>query len=133
MLSSWRASSVRYAYLALAAFAITGCVGVFNTHPGARGVVVDARTGHPIAHCDVIVGGAYDSKVIHTRRDGSFSVGVRHQLGVTLLELAPARGTIFVVRPGYRTAQRTLRAIAPTGEIRAQENLGVIRLVPLSR
>ncbi len=114
-------------------FAVSGCVGVFNTHPGARGRVVDARTGQPIARCKIIVGGAYDSKVIRTKRDGSFSVGVRRRLGVTLLELAPAGGTIFVVRPGYATAQRVLMPIPPEGAVTAEQDLGVIRLAPLSR
>jgi hypothetical protein len=114
-------------------FAVPGCVGVFNTHPGARGQVVDARTGRPIARCEVIVGGAYDAKVIRTKSDGTFSVGVRRRLGVTLLALAPPGGTIFVVRPGYVTAQRELRPIPPEGPVTSQEDLGVIRLVPLSR
>ncbi len=116
-----------------AASALPGCVGVFNTHPGARGLVVDARTGRPIARCEIIVGGAYDAKVIRTKSDGTFSVPVRRQLGVTLLALAPARGTIFVVRPGYVTAQRELRPVPPEGSVSSRQDLGVIRLVPKSR
>ena len=127
------ARAITHVAFALAVFAAPGCVGVFNTHPGARGLVVDARTGRPIAHCQVVVGGAYDAKFIRTKSDGTFSVPVRRQVGVTLLELAPPTGTIFVVRPGYVTAQRELRAIAPEGPVTSQQDLGVIRLLPLSR
>ena len=120
---------------AFVALALSGCVGMLNDHPGARGSVVDARTGRPLARAEIIAGGAYDSKILYTKSDGTFSVPLKRQFGAAIIgpALAPVDGNIFVKRPGYRTAHRKLRPIPPTDATPSPEDLGVIRLTPVSR
>jgi hypothetical protein len=114
------------------ALVLQSCVGIFNDHPGARGRVVDARTGQPVSRAQIIAGTAYDGKLFRTRRDGTFSIPQRSSLGVTVLALAPAGDNLFISAPGYRTAHIKLREIPPTGRAPQQE-LGTIRLSPVSR
>ena len=112
------------------ALASSACVGVFNDYPAARGQVVDARTGSPIAHAEIVTG---DSRVVYTTADGFFTVPLRRSPGVAVVALAPTKGNLFVRAPGYATAHRALHEIPPTGPVTAQEDLGIIRLEPTPR
>ncbi len=117
---------------ALAILSFNGCVGIFNTHSGAHGRVVDARTGTPIAGAEIIAGNAFDAKVYHTRSDGTFSVPQRRTLDVTIMALAPVDNNLFISAQGYSSMHRKVHSIPPTGSA-PQENIGIIRLMPLSR
>lgn len=113
-------------------FALQGCISIVNYHSGAVGRVIDARTGQPIAHAQVIAGDAHDAKVWYTRADGTFTVPQRSSLTVVLLAPASAEGNLFVSAPGYATAHRKLAPIPPTSSA-PPDDLGVTRLTRVAR
>ncbi len=99
-----------------------------NVFPAARGKVVDARTGRPLAGAHILAGDVYEHKIVYTKADGSFRVPPRRATGIPVGP-APAatESNLFVYQSGYVTGHRRLpepNLYGPPPEV----DLGVIRL-----
>jgi hypothetical protein len=114
----------------IAVLALTSGCEMIQTVPSARGHVIDAVSGKPVAHAEVVRECSGASKKTTTDKNGDFSFHGRCRLQVALGDTIRPSRSYHIEAGGYQSFETNRFTFGWANQGSERDDLGVIAIAP---
>jgi len=126
------ASPIAKIIVMIAVLVLTSGCDMIQTVPSASGRVIDAVSGEPVSHAEVVRECSGKSKRTSTNENGDFSFHGRWRLQVALGDTTRSARSYRIEAAGYQRFETNRFTFGWANRGSAKDNLGVVAITPIT-